>query len=139
MLLVEDNATDAELAMRVLARNNLATFVEVVTDGEAALQFLFATGAYADRGAARDPQVIVLDLKLPKVDGLEVLQRIKSDERMRRVPVVMLSSSREDRDVAECYRRGANSYVVKPIDPGEFEHAIAQVAYFWLKLNQPPV
>jgi CheY-like chemotaxis protein len=137
MLLVEDNATDAELAMRAIQRIGLDPLVEVVQDGEAALDFVFSTGPWAGRGADRDPTVVVLDLKLPKVDGVEVLGRIRIDERTRTLPVVMLTSSREDRDVLECFRLGANSYVVKPIDPTDFEQVVSQLAYYWLRLNQP--
>ncbi len=138
MLLVEDNATDAELAMRALQRTGLGPRVELVTDGQAALDYLWATGPYTDRRSGLEPTVVVLDLKLPKLDGLEVLARLRANERTRTIPVVVLTSSREDRDVAECYGRGANGYVVKPIDPAEFERVVAQLADYWLRVNQPP-
>ncbi len=139
MLLVEDNETDVELVMHVLKRHDLANGVEVVRDGEAALDYLFATGSFAGRSGDDEPKVVVLDLKLPKIGGLEVLTRVKGDERTRKIPVVVLTSSREDRDLTECYRRGANSYVVKPVDPDEFEQVVSQLARYWLKLNQPIV
>jgi CheY-like chemotaxis protein len=132
MLLVEDDPADAELALRAIGRSNLSSYVDVVTDGEAAFRVLTAAGTSL-------PKIVVLDLKLPKVDGLEVLHRMRADERTRQVPVVILSSSQEDRDIAECYRRGANSYVVKPIDPGQFEQAVSDLAHYWLRLNQRPV
>lgn len=134
MMLVEDNATDAELAMRVFKRQKLADRVDVVTDGEEALRRVAASRAASHRA----PAVVVLDLKLPKVDGLEVLRRLKSAESTREIPVIVLSSSREDRDIAESYRRGANSYVVKPIDPDEFERVLTRLAQYWLTLNQAP-
>ena len=137
ILLVEDNPTDAELALRAIRKNLNAPRVEVVRDGEAAIDFVFAKGAFANRDVADLPAVVMLDLKLPKVNGLEVLRLLKSDERTRRMPVVVLTSSREDRDLEECYRRGANSYVVKPIDPDEFDAAVSQLATYWVNLNQP--
>jgi len=116
ILLVEDNPNDEELTLRALRKNNLANRVHVVRDGAEALEFIFATGAYTDRRVENGPKVILLDLKLPKVDGLEVLRRVKSDERTRATPVVVLTSSREERDVVERYKLGVNSYLVKPVD-----------------------
>ncbi len=137
MLLVEDDRGDAELALRVLRRIGLIAHVDVVRDGEAALEFVLGVGAQDETAGRRElPGVIVLDLKLPKVDGLDVLARVKREERTRHIPVVVLSSSREDRDLVESYRRGANSYVVKPIDPDEYEQVVVDLARYWLTLNQ---
>ena len=133
ILLVEDDPGDAELTVRAIRRDSADAAIDVVRDGAAALELLSVDGT---RPGTR---VVLLDLKLPKVDGFEVLRRIKSDDRTRDVPVVVLSSSREDRDVRESYACGANSYVVKPVDPGEFEDTVAQLARYWLRLNQPSV
>jgi two-component system response regulator len=138
LLLVEDNPQDLELAMRALRRAGLADRILVARDGEEALEFVFATGAFAERNAAEQPKVVLLDLKLPKVDGLEVLRRIKSDPRTRDVPVVVLTSSREQRDVTECYHLGANSYIVKPVNFDRYAEAVRDLALYWLVLNQPP-
>jgi two-component system response regulator len=138
ILLVEDNPNDVELTLRILQQHNLANQVEVVRDGAEALDFVFCTGPYADRRIEEGPRVILLDLKLPKVDGLEVLQRIKADPRTRIFPVVMLTSSREERDVLESYQLGVNSYIVKPVDFEQFSVAVQQVGTYWLLLNQPP-
>jgi CheY-like chemotaxis protein len=139
ILLVEDNPSDVELALRALKKNQLANQIHVVRDGAEALDFLFCTGAYQDRGGkCRHPKVILLDLKLPKVNGLEVLRRIKSDEQTRTIPVVMMTSSREDRDVVDSYRLGVNSYIVKPVDFDQFTEAVRQLGLYWMLLNQPP-
>ncbi len=138
VLLVEDNPYDIELTLRALKKHSCARDVFVVKDGAEALAFLFGTGAYAHRAAGPMPRVILLDLKLPKVDGLEVLRRIKSDERTRCVPVVVLTSSREERDVAECYRLGVNSYVVKPVAYDALVESVAELGRYWLSLNEPP-
>jgi CheY-like chemotaxis protein len=138
ILLVEDNPQDAELAIRALQKNHLANHVHHVKDGAAALDFLFARGAYADRAAHVPLKVVLLDLKLPKVDGLEVLRAIKSDERGRAVPVVVLTSSKEDRDLAEAYRLGANSYIVKPVEFDSFRDAVVQLGLYWLVVNKLP-
>ncbi len=138
ILLVEDNATDVELTLRALKKDNLHGRVRVVRDGVEALDFLFARGAYADGSVVHRPKVILLDLKLPKVDGLEVLRQIKSDEKIRCIPVVVLTSSNEERDKAESYARGVNSYIVKSVDYDEFARAVREVGLYWLGLNEPP-
>lgn len=139
ILLVEDNPTDAELTMVALKEHNLANKLVWVKDGAAALDFLFATGAYADRKVENGPKVVLLDLRLPKVDGLEVLRRLKADERTRQIPVVVLTSSKEDRDVAECYNLGVNSYISKPVEFEEFAKVVSELGLYWLLINQPPV
>lgn len=136
ILLVEDNADDAELTLRALKKHNLANKVHHVKDGAEALEFLFGTGAYESRVGASVPKVVLLDLKLPKVDGMEVLRRIKGDERTRDIPVVILTSSREDRDIIEGYRLGVNSYVQKPVQFDRFVEAVAQLGLYWMVLNQ---
>jgi len=138
ILLVEDNPSDVELTLRALKRHNLANKVYVVKDGAEALDFIFATGAYARRDIYNRPKVILLDLKLPKVDGLEVLDRIKSEERTKVIPVVVLTSSREEKDIVESYKLGVNSYIVKPVDFDKFIQAVSQLGFYWLLLNQPP-
>jgi two-component system response regulator len=138
ILLVEDNPSDVELTMRALKRHNLANMVHVVKDGAEALDFIFATGAYVARDICNRPKVILLDLKLPKVDGLEVLGKIKSDERTKVTPVVVFTSSREERDIVESYKLGVNSYIVKPVDFDKFLQAISELGMYWLLLNQPP-
>ncbi len=138
ILLVEDNPTDAELCIRALKKSNLANKLVWVKDGEEALDFIFACGKYADRNRENNPKVILLDLRLPKVDGFEVLRRIKSDERTRIIPVVVLTSSREDRDITESYRLGVNSYIGKPVEWEEFVRVISELGLYWLLLNKPP-
>jgi len=138
ILLVEDNPRDVELTLRALKKHNLANKVHVVSDGAEALEFLFATGAYADRDVNHGPKLILLDLKLPKVDGLEVLRRIKADERTKAIPVVVLTSSREERDVVESYKLGVNSYIVKPVDFDKFLESVGEIGLYWLLLNEPP-
>lgn len=137
ILLVEDNRSDAELAMLALQERNLANRLVWVKDGAEALDFLFATGAYASRVVGNGPKVILLDLRLPKVDGLEVLRRVKSDERTRRIPVVVLTSSKEDRDMVASYDLGVNSYVSKPVDFDEFSKTISELGLYWLIVNRP--
>jgi two-component system response regulator len=139
ILLVEDNPNDVELTLRALKKSKVVNPVKVVRDGAEALEFLFGEGAYADRIPAQPPKLILLDLKLPKVDGLEVLRRVKSDERTKVVPVVVLTSSREERDVVESYRLGVNSYIVKPVDFDKFAEAVSQAGLYWMLLNQPPL
>jgi CheY-like chemotaxis protein len=138
ILLVEDSPEDAELAMRALRKQNLANKLHLVRDGAEALDYLFATGSYAGRNIEHTPKVVLLDLKLPKVDGLEVLRRIKADARTKRVPVVVMTSSREERDVIESYELGVNSYVVKPVDFEQFMRAVSELGLYWLLLNQAP-
>ena len=138
ILLVEDNPNDAELTLRSLRKNNVSNRIHVVRDGAEALEFIFGTGAYNGRSLKEGPRVILLDLKLPKVDGLEVLRQIKSDAQARNVPVVVLTSSKEERDVVESYRLGVNSYIVKPVDFTQFTEAVRQLGLYWTLLNQPP-
>lgn len=138
ILLVEDNPTDTELALRALRKKNLANHLTWVKDGEEALDFLFCQGAYAGREGCQTPRVILLDLRLPKVDGLEVLQKIKADERTKRIPVVVLTTSKEDRDLTAAYDNGANSYIRKPVDFAQFLEAVNQLGVYWLVINEPP-
>ncbi len=138
ILLVEDNPNDAELALRALKKHHLANRLVHVADGEEALDFLFARGAFSHRQIENGPKVIILDLKLPKVDGLEVLQIMKNDPRTKIIPVVVLTSSKEEKDVIESYRLGVNSYIVKPVDFDKFIAAVKDLGMYWLLLNQPP-
>jgi CheY-like chemotaxis protein len=138
ILLVEDNPQDLELALRALKKANLRNRVEVARDGAEALEFIFCEGPHAGRRIEDVPKVILLDLKLPKVDGLEVLQRIRSDPRTKTIPVVVLTSSKEQSDVVESYRLGVNSYVVKPVSFDQFAAAVQQLGLYWLLLNEPP-
>jgi CheY-like chemotaxis protein len=138
ILLVEDNSTDAEMTLRALRRNNLANKVHWVKDGEQALEFMFRTGAYASRDPAAVPKLIMLDIKMPKVDGIEVLRRIKADERTRKVPVVVMTSSNEERDVVESYRLGVNSYIVKPVQFESFLETVAKIGLYWVITNRVP-
>ena len=138
ILLVEDNPTDVELTLRALKKNNLTNKVHVVTDGAEALDYLFATGTYKEREIDKKPKVVLLDLKLPKVDGLEVLKKIKSDERTRDIPVVVLTSSKEEQDRIESYKLGVNSYIVKPVDFEQFTKSVLELGLYWLLLNELP-
>jgi two-component system, response regulator len=138
ILLVEDNPNDVELTLRALQKQNLASKVFVVKDGAEALEFLFATGTYSKRRIDDRPKVILLDLKLPKVDGIEVLRKIKADPRTKNTPVVMLTSSQEERDVMESYKLGVNSYIVKPVDFSNFVHAVSELGMYWGILNKVP-
>ena len=138
ILLVEDNPQDLELALRALQKAKVSNHIQVVRDGAEALDFIFCTGAYADRKLTDGPKVILLDLKLPKVDGLEVLKRIKSDPRTKMIPVVVLTSSKEQSDVVESYQYGVNSYIVKPVNFERFAEAVRDLGFYWLLLNQPP-
>jgi two-component system, response regulator len=135
ILLVEDNPNDVELTLRSLDKHHLANKVQVVKDGAEALDFIFNTGSFA--GQANHLKVILLDLKLPKVSGLEVLQKLKNDEHARTIPVVVLTSSHEDRDIEECYRLGVNSYVVKPVEFESFAKTVAEMGFYWLLVNKP--
>lgn len=137
ILLIEDSADDEALTLRAFSKNNIQNPIIVVRDGQQALDYLFATGAYAGRDARDLPQIVLLDLKLPKVDGLEVLRRIRGDERTQLLPVVILTSSREEQDVINGYRLGANSYVRKPVNFDEFIEAARQLGLYWLLLNEP--
>lgn len=138
ILLVEDNPTDVELTLRTLKKYNLTNKVQVATDGEEALDYIFATGSYNDREINKKPKVVLLDLKLPKVDGLEVLRRIKSDERTKDIPVVVLTSSQEEKDRIESYKLGVNSYIAKPVDFQQFTEAVRQLGLYWVLLNELP-
>jgi two-component system response regulator len=138
ILLVEDNPNDVELALRALRKQKLDAKVYVVRDGAEALDFIFATGNYATRKIESRPKVVLLDLKLPKVDGIEVLRRMKADQRTRHIPVVMLTSSQEERDVLESYKLGVNSYIVKPVDFSNFLHAVGELGVYWNLLNRLP-
>ncbi len=138
ILLVEDNPDDEELTMRALRKANVANDIVIARDGSAALDFLFGQGEHAGRDPARTPAVVLLDIKLPKVSGLEVLERLRADERTRLVPVVMLTSSSEDEDKLRSYRLGANSYVRKPVEFGAFVEAVAQLGLYWVLFNEPP-
>ena len=138
ILLVEDNPDDEALTVRALSNNKIVNDIAVVRDGAEALDYLFATGAHAARDAAALPTVMLLDLKLPKIDGLEVLRRVRADSRTRLLPVVVLTSSDEERDIVESYSLGANSYVRKPVEFSQFSDAVAQLGLYWLLLNSPP-
>jgi len=138
ILLVEDNPADAEMTLRALRRNNLANKVHWVRDGEQALDFMFRTGAYADREPGTVPKLIMLDIKMPKVDGIEVLRRVKANEETRTVPVVVMTSSNEERDVVESYRLGVNSYIVKPVQFESFLETVAKIGLYWVITNRVP-
>lgn len=138
ILLVEDNPDDLELTLRSLKKANLANQIEVARDGAEALEYIFCEGKHANRKIENGPKVVLLDLKLPKVDGLEVLQRMKADPRTRQIPVVVLTSSKEQSDVVESYRLGVNSYIVKPVDFDGFSKAVQQLGMYWILLNEPP-
>lgn len=137
ILLVDDNPNDAEMALEAFAESNLANEVVVVSDGQEALDYLLREGAFAERTPG-NPAVILLDLKLPKIDGKEVLRRIRADARLKLVPVVIMTSSREERDIAEGYQLGVNAYVVKPVDFPSFVEAVKNLGMFWAAINQPP-
>ena len=137
ILLVEDNAEDAEMTMRALRKRNLANHVHWVKDGEEALEYLFCTGRYAGRDLDPPPRLVLLDIKMPKVDGIEVLRRIKSSE-LKQVPVVVMTSSNEERDVLESYRLGVNSYIVKPVQFEVFMETVSKIGLYWLLTNRVP-
>lgn len=138
ILLVEDNPDDEALTLRALKKSNILNDVAVAHDGVEALDYLFGEGSYSDRDTSVMPQVVLLDLKLPKVDGLEVLRRVRADERTRLLPVVILTSSKEERDMIEGYKLGANSYIRKPVDFVQFGQAVQQLGLYWLVLNESP-
>jgi CheY-like chemotaxis protein len=138
ILLVEDNPADAELALRSLKKNNLANNLIWVKDGAEALDFVFCKGEYAARKMDHVPKLILLDLRLPKIDGIEVLRRVKADEQTRSIPVVVLTSSKEERDIEACYKLGVNSYIAKPVNFEEFAKAITNLGLYWMILNRPP-
>jgi len=138
VLLVEDNPNDEELTLYALRKNNIANQIQVARDGAEALEYLFCTGAFADRQPNNLPKIILLDLKLPKVDGLEVLEKIRADARTRTIPVVVLTSSQEERDIVESYQLGVNSYIVKPVDFEQFNEAVRHMGLYWILLNKTP-
>lgn len=138
ILLVEDSPTDRELTLRALEKAKIANRIEIARDGAEALDFIFGTGAHAERAGEELPRLVLLDLKLPKVDGLEVLERIKKDPLTRSIPVVVLTSSREQRDLVESYNLGVNSYIVKPVEFEGFMAAVMELGMYWLILNQTP-
>ena len=139
ILLVEDNPNDRELTIRALKKHGVANHIYTVQDGAEALDFIYCREAYSGRQIENRPGVILLDLKLPKVDGIDVLRTIKRDERTKTIPVVVLTSSRENSDIAECYRMGANSYVVKPVEFSDFSETVGQLGLYWMLLNAGPL
>lgn len=138
IILVEDNPADVELTMDALLENNLANRVKILRDGEEAVNYIFETGPYKDCGICSNPKLILLDLNLPKIDGLEILKRIRADVRTQTIPVVILTSSLDDRDRIESYKLGVNSYIVKPVGFDNFAHAVAQIGFYWALLNKSP-
>lgn len=138
ILLIEDNHDEAELTIRSLKKHNLANKLKHIDDGAEALDFIFSRGAFSDKGISSNPKLILLDLKLPKVNGLEILRQLKADERTKMIPVVVLTSSQEERDVVESYSLGVNSYIVKPVNFESFGKAIAELGLYWLILNHNP-
>ena len=138
ILLVEDNPNDAELSLYALKKHHVANRIHLARDGAEAIDYLFGTGPYEGRNVEDTPKVVLLDLKLPKVDGLGVLRRIKADARTRQIPVVVLTSSREERDIIESYNLGVNSYIVKPIDFEQFSESVRQLGLYWVLLNEAP-
>jgi two-component system, response regulator len=139
ILLVEDDLDDAEMTIDAMRRNNLANKLVHTVDGEEALDFLFGTGKFIGRDISLRPRLILLDLKMPKIDGLEVLERVKSNEATKKIPVVILTSSKEDPDVSRCYELGANGYIVKPVGFEGFVKAVTELGMYWMLLNQAPV
>jgi two-component system response regulator len=139
ILLVEDNPSDVELTLHVFKRNNISNRIHVARDGKEALEYIFCSGRYSDRNIGDCPKVILLDLKLPLVDGKEVLRKIREDPRTQNIPVVVLTSSKEDQDIVDSYDLGVNSYIVKPVDFNQFNQAVKDLGHYWLLLNQPPL
>lgn len=136
ILLIEDNPADIELTVRALKKNNIANNIQIIEDGEEALNYLFRKGKYQDRPENDEPKLIILDIKLPKVNGLEILVKIKSDEKLKVIPVVVLTSSREEQDVVQSYKLGVNSYIVKPVDYYNFTESVKKLGFYWLLINQ---
>ncbi|HZR58942.1 MAG TPA: response regulator [Terriglobales bacterium] len=139
ILLVDDSPDDTDLALMALRKENLANRIVIARDGEEALNFLFCSGAYSGRSFDNPPKVVLLDLKLPKIDGLQVLQKIRNDPRTRSIPVVILTSSKEEQDIVKGYSLGVNSYVQKPVDFDQFRSAVRSLGLYWLVVNQPPI
>lgn len=139
ILIVEDNPNDAELAILALKEENLANNLTWLKDGVQALDFIFAEGEYAGRDIEKRPKLILLDLKMPKVGGIEVLQRIRADERTKNIPVVVMTSSKEEKDIIATYNLGVNSYIVKPVDFEKFNKSVREIGFYWLVVNHPPV
>lgn len=139
VLLVEDDENDVELTLHAFEKQNLLNEIHVVRDGQEALDFLFCQGPYSHRDVRKPPKVVLLDLKLPLLDGIEVLRRVRSDSRTRGIPIVMLTSSREEQDIIATYELGVNSYIVKPVDFQRFGEAVREVGMYWLLLNEPPI
>lgn len=138
ILLIEDNPSDLELTLHALKKYNLANNIEIKRDGAEALDFIFCRGKYTERDIEKAPKIILLDLKLPKVDGLEVLNRIKMHSQTRNIPVVVMTSSNQERDIVDSYELGVNSYIVKPVDFEQFADAVRNIGFYWLLLNEPP-
>ncbi len=138
ILLVEDNPNDELLTLRALSKNNFSNNIHIVRDGEEALDFIFCKGKYKDRKMKDIPKVILLDIKLPKIDGIEVLKQIKEDERTKIIPIVILTSSKEEKDIIKSYKLGANSYIVKPVNFTNFVETISTLSYYWLLINESP-
>ena len=138
ILLVEDNSSDAELALHALQKSKVARQIQVVRDGEEALDFLFCRGTFSGRRFESPPQLVLLDLKLPKVDGLQVLQAVKSDARTKAIPIIVLTSSKQERDLVKSYQLGVNSYIQKPVNFGEFQEVVRQLGMYWLLVNSKP-
>jgi CheY-like chemotaxis protein len=138
ILLVEDNPADVELTLRALKKNNIANKVQIAEDGEVALDFLFGRGQFSSRNTDNKPKVVLLDLKLPKVDGLEVLRNLKSNPKTQTIPVVVLTTSKQESDIIESYRLGVNSYIVKPVDFEKFVESVRDLGLYWLLINQTP-